>query len=117
IAGRGGEIRSPRRITLGMRDKRVEGPDAAIARIAARQHGVVTVGQLRAAGLDRNAVGRRLAAGRLHRVYRGVYAVGHAGLSDEGRWTAAVLACGEGAVLSHRSAAELLRLLEPADGP
>ena len=85
--------------------------DAIVARIAARQHGVVTVHQLYAAGIDKDGVKRRIAAGRLHRVFRGVYAVGHAGLSNDGRWMAAVLACGEGAVLSHRSAAELWSLL------
>jgi hypothetical protein len=46
-------------------------------------------------------------AGRLHRLYRGVYAVGHTVLRREARWLAAVLACGAGAVLSYRSAAEL----------
>jgi very-short-patch-repair endonuclease len=56
-------------------------------------------------------------AGRLHRVHRGVYAVGHRRLSNEGRWMAAVLACGEEAVLSHFSAAALWRMLKPADGP
>ncbi len=88
-----------------------------MARIAARQHGIVSVGQLHAAGLDRNAIGRRVDAGRLHRVFRGVYAVGHTGLSNEGRWMAAVLACGEGAALSHRSAAELWEMLEPGVRP
>lgn len=44
---------------------------------------------------------------RLHRIHRGVYAVGHARLTAHGRWTAAVLACGSGAVLSHREAAAL----------
>ena len=88
-----------------------------IARIAGRQHGVVTVAQLRAARLDPHAIARRVAGGRLHRIFRGVYAVGHTGLSNGGRWMAAVLACGEGAVLSHRSAAELWRLLEVAEGP
>jgi very-short-patch-repair endonuclease len=100
-----------------MRDKRVVNPDEIVARIAARQHGLVTIGQLHLAGLDKSAVARRVAAGRLHRVFRGVYAVGHAGLGNEGRWMAAVLACGDGAALSHRSAAELWRLLDPADGP
>jgi very-short-patch-repair endonuclease len=47
-------------------------------------------------------------------MYRGVYAVGHVALSHEGRWMAAVLACGEGAVLSHRSAAQLFTLLPAA---
>src|SRR5262245_41472923 len=83
------------------------GPDAAIARRAADQHGVITSAQLLSAGLSPAGVTRRLAAGRLHRVHRCVYAVGHPQLSDEGRWMAAVLTIGDGAVLSHLSAAEL----------
>lgn len=55
--------------------------------------------------------------GRLHRLHRGVYAVGHRGLSLEGRWTAAVLACGAGAVLSHGAAAVHWGLLRPLSGP
>jgi very-short-patch-repair endonuclease len=81
-----------------------------VALIAARQHGVVSIAQLFAAGLDRSAVSRRVASGRLHRVHRGVYAVGHRGLSREGRWLAAVLAAGERAALSHLSAAALWEL-------
>jgi very-short-patch-repair endonuclease len=92
--------------------------DVAVARIAARQHGVVTVAQLVEAGIDKSGVERRLRAGRLHRIHRGVYAVGHDGLSQEGRWMAAVLACGDGAVLSHASAAALWGLMRPIkDGP
>jgi len=53
----------------------------------------------------------------LHRIHRGVYAVGHRALSHRGRWMAAVLACGEGAVLSHHFAAALWGLLKPIDGP
>jgi very-short-patch-repair endonuclease len=87
--------------------------DSAVARIAARQHGVLSVTQLHAAGVDQSAIKRRLKAGRLHRVHRRVYAVGHPRLSDEGRWMAAVLACGEGAALSHRSAGELWGILRP----
>jgi very-short-patch-repair endonuclease len=45
--------------------------------------------------------------GRLHRVHRGVYAVGHSLLTTEGRYMAAVLVCGPDAVLSHRTAADL----------
>jgi very-short-patch-repair endonuclease len=82
-------------------------PDALIARIAARQHGVISTAQLRLVGLSHTGINRRMQAGRLHRRFRGVYAVGHTGVSTEGEWMAAVLACGEGAVLSHRSAAEL----------
>jgi very-short-patch-repair endonuclease len=91
--------------------------DARIAALAARQHGIVTARQLRELGIGRGAVEARLARGALHRVYRGVYAVGHAGLGREAEYTAAVLACGDGAVLSHRSAAELWDLLRPEDGP
>jgi hypothetical protein len=91
--------------------------DAEVAQIAARQHGVVTAKQLSEAGWGRMAVSERSRNGRLHRVYRGVYAVGHPGLSLHGRFMAAVLACGEGAVLSHGSAAVLWKLLKPLDGP
>jgi very-short-patch-repair endonuclease len=91
-------------------------PDAVAARIGAAQHGVVTLSQLNQAGMDKSGVTRRVAAGRLHRIHRGVYAVGHAGLSNEGRWMAAVLACGPGAVLSHRAAAEHWALLDPTRG-
>jgi very-short-patch-repair endonuclease len=85
--------------------------DAAIARLAGRQHGVVSVQQLHAAGLSPSAISDRAAAGRLHRIHRGVYAVGHSGLGNEGRWMAAVLAYGDGAILSHTSAAQLWRML------
>jgi very-short-patch-repair endonuclease len=88
-----------------------------VALDAARQHGVVTVGQLYGAGIGKSGVARRLRAGRLHRVHRGVYAVGHAGLGQHGHWMAAVLACGEDAALSHRSAAALWDLLKPFRGP
>jgi very-short-patch-repair endonuclease/predicted transcriptional regulator of viral defense system len=81
--------------------------DVAIARLAARQLGVVSLTQLKALGLTASAVRSRVASGRLHRVHRGVYAVGHGRLTVEGHWLAAVLACGSKAVLSHRSAAAL----------
>jgi hypothetical protein len=91
-------------------------PDDAIARFAARQHGVITAKQLAEVGLGRSAVTERTRAGRLHRVHQGVYAVGHRGLSLHGRFMAAVLACGDGAVLSHGSAAVLWKLLKPLGG-
>jgi very-short-patch-repair endonuclease len=90
--------------------------DRAIARIAANQHGVMSVDQLRALGLSLDAISYRVRIGRLHRIHRGVYAVGHARLSNEGRWMAAVLACGPGAALSHRSAAALWRMLPHGRG-
>jgi very-short-patch-repair endonuclease len=79
--------------------------DAALAALAARQGGVVSVAQLHALGFDRNALAYRVRIGRLHRVHRGVYAVGHTALAPRGYLLAAVLACGPEAVASHRSAA------------
>jgi very-short-patch-repair endonuclease len=81
--------------------------DPAIAKLAGRQHGVVSRAQLRDIGLSDSSIGQRVACGRLHRLHAGVFAVGHEVLALRGRWMAAVLACGPGAVLSHASAAEL----------
>jgi very-short-patch-repair endonuclease/predicted transcriptional regulator of viral defense system len=81
--------------------------DWEIARLAERQHGVVALAQLARLGLSQRAVSHRAAAGRLHRIHRGVYAVGHPVLPRYGRWMAAVLAAGPGAALSHASAAAL----------
>jgi len=75
--------------------------------LAGRQHGVVARRQLLALGFNAREIEHRVARGRLHLVMRGVYAVGWPRLTRERRWMAAVLACGEGAVLSHRSAAAL----------
>jgi very-short-patch-repair endonuclease len=79
--------------------------DRRIADLAARQRGVVTRSQLAAIGLGRGAIQLRLDRGRLQAVYRGIYAVGHTVLTNEGGWMAAVLAGGPGTALSHRSAA------------
>jgi putative AbiEi antitoxin of type IV toxin-antitoxin system len=86
--------------------------DQAVARIAARQHGVVTLEQLLSVGLSREAVKRRVKKGLLHRVHRGVYRVGHRAPSVEARYMAAVLACGERAVLSGLAAAFLYGLVK-----
>ena len=68
-------------------------------------------------GVSVREIERRLEVGRLHRLHRGVYAVGHKVLSREARWMAAVLVCGEGAVLSHRSAAALWGIRSYSGGP
>ncbi len=81
--------------------------DPVIGALAARQWGVVVRRQLLDAELTTAMIGERVRAGRLIRLHRGVYAVGHARLRREGRWLAAVLAVGPGAVLSHRDAAGL----------
>jgi hypothetical protein len=81
--------------------------DAIIAAIAALQHGLITFRQLLAAGLTDSAITKRVARGLLHRVHRGVYAVGVVALSREARWHAATLAAGEGAALGLLSAGTL----------
>ena len=81
-------------------------PDTRLAEIARRQHGLVRTQDLRAVGLTSSAVSKRSARGVLHRIHHGVYAVGHAALSREARWLAAVFRAGEGAALSHLAAAE-----------
>ena len=89
---------------------------AAVGRLAARQHGVVTGAQLRALGLGKDGIHSWLRRGRLHRHYHGVFAVGRPELSRRGEWLAAVWACGPGAVLSHWSAAALTGMAEePGD--
>jgi very-short-patch-repair endonuclease len=72
----------------------------------------VSYAQLLAAGLTRRSIERRAQSGRLHRVHRGVYAVGHLAPIPLLRETAALLACGDGAVLSHRSAGAAWGILE-----
>jgi very-short-patch-repair endonuclease len=86
---------------------KLDTPHLQLADLVGRQHGVIAMRQLRRLGFGAGAVERWLRIGRLHRVYRGVYAVGHARLSWRGRYMAAVLACGDGALLSHRSAGRL----------
>jgi predicted transcriptional regulator of viral defense system len=83
----------------------------ALADLAEAQHGVVSFRQLRELGFSKGHISRAFEAGRLRRIHRGVYAVGHARLSEHGKCHAAVLACGTGAILSHHSAAWLWGLL------
>jgi very-short-patch-repair endonuclease len=78
--------------------------DRAVLELAARQHGAVTTGQLAALGLSRQAITRRVAGGRFARLHRGVYLVGPLPAQFT-REMAAVLACGDTAMLSHQSAA------------
>jgi hypothetical protein len=80
---------------------------AAIRALAERQHGVIAHRQLLDLGLGKGLGLRRREAGLLIPIHRGVFALGHQRLSREGRWMAAVLACGPGTVLSHFSAGHL----------
>jgi len=84
--------------------------ERAIAELAARQYGVVSLPQLQSLGLGPSGVRRRAALGKLRRLHRGVYVIGLAPRSLEATYMAAVLACGPKAVLSHRSAAHHLGL-------
>ena len=75
---------------------------------------MVTLRQLEECGLGAGAIKYRVGAGRLQPLWRGVYAFGHQELRREGRLLGAVLACGPGGVLSHRSAAQHWGLLATA---
>ena len=94
-----------------MRPKVDTAPDVAVAELAAQQWGVISLHELLQCGVSEGGVKRRLTRGRLHRLYRGVYAVGHPNVPLEGRFLAATKACGPAAVLSHRSAAALWGIL------
>lgn len=78
-----------------------------LQRLVAVQHGAVSRAQLARLGFTRHEIAGMIRAGWLHRVHPAVYAVGRRSLGPRGRWMAAVLACGPGALLSHRSAAAL----------
>jgi predicted transcriptional regulator of viral defense system len=86
-------------------------PDLRLARLAERQHGIVTARQLRALGVSRRAREHRIEVGRLHPIHRGVYAVGHRNLPQDARFIAAVAAIGADAALSNAAAAALFELM------
>jgi very-short-patch-repair endonuclease len=98
-----------------MREEREE-RRARLAVLAGNQHAVVAYWQLIRLGFDRGEIDRLVAGKFLHRLHRGVYAVGHPNVSLQGSYKAAVLACGEGAVLSHWSAAGHWELLGVRQG-
>src|SRR4051794_21276250 len=87
-------------------------PQRELARIAGRQHGVLTAAQLLDAGLTGAGIQRRVDGGLLHRQYRGVFRLGHRAPSTEAHYLAAVFACGAGAALSGQAAAHLYGLLK-----
>ena len=86
--------------------------DKTIAALARKQHGYIKRSQLLELGLTARAIDYRIQVGQLIPVYAGVYAVGHIPLGQEARAHAAVLACGDGAVLSHGSAAALWKYVK-----
>ncbi len=86
--------------------------DRAIARVATRQSGVISIEQLLALGLTYEGVRARVRRGRLIPIHRGVYAVGHTSLVPRAYLIAAMLACGPDSFLSHRTAAAVWGLRE-----
>ena len=96
----------PDQVSAAEQRERAAQRERAIQELAARQHRAVSLPQLNALGLSASAVRNRVAAGKLQRLHRGVYAIGLAPISLEATYMAAVLACGPKAVLSHRSAAD-----------
>jgi len=94
-----------------MGDKKLAQDPAGLWNLVRRQHGVVTRSQLGGFGYGPAAVKHRISSGRLHPLWRGVYAVGRREVGRHGYWMAAVLSCGPTALLSHRSAAVLWGLI------
>jgi hypothetical protein len=86
--------------------------DERLWKLATRQHGIVSRKQMRALGWSDDVIDHAVRVGRLHRTFRGAYALGHPHQSERSRLMAAVLACGKGAVISHRSAGALLGLID-----
>jgi very-short-patch-repair endonuclease len=84
--------------------------------LARRQHNVIARWQLTALGYTKHAIDHRLASGRLHVIFRGVYAIGRPEVSRHGFLMAAVLACGGRAALSHFSAGEVYGICQPHRG-
>lgn len=90
-----------------MAAKKLQETPANLWALVRSQHGVVARRQLLAAGLTASAIRYRITAGRLHPIWRGVYAVGRPDVDQLGLWMAAVLSCGDAALLSHGAAASL----------
>lgn len=87
--------------------------ETELGRLATKQHGVVGRRQLLDLGFGLATIKRWLQTGRLHRLHREAFAVGHRRLNQQAHWLAAVLACGEESLLSHHSAAALWGLAKP----
>ena len=84
---------------------------STLQRLATEQHGILTRSQLLHAGVGSDTIRHWIKTERLIRIHQGIYALGHVPPSPHARTMAAVLACGRGAVLSHRSAAKLYGLI------
>jgi Transcriptional regulator, AbiEi antitoxin len=115
--GRGrGRIRKVRSLIRAI-GRRTDRNPSRVWELVHRQHGAITRAQLRDLGFTDDAIDHRIARGRLRRLHRGVFVVGGRDVDQLGRWSAAVLACGPDALLSHQSAAALWRIRRPRAGP
>lgn len=92
-------------------------PSSQAAAVAATQHGVISQAQLRDAGVSTSTVSRWVAAGRLVRLRRGLYALGHRALTRDGWWNAALLVCGPGGTLTGRAGCTIWSVLPHDHGP
>jgi very-short-patch-repair endonuclease len=99
-----------------MTGTKYQSASAGLWELARSQHGVVARAQLMERGLSSKAIVHRIHTGRLHPLWRGVYAVGRPDVDQRGRWMAAVLSCGPRALLSHRGAAALWGLARATAG-
>lgn len=88
--------------------------DASIAQVAGRQDNVISRAQLIALGVGRRTIARQLERGRWQRLHRGIYLIGPAPPTLRAKTRAAALSCGEGSIVSHRSAAAIYGLMPPA---
>jgi len=95
--------------------QRLQDPAVGVWDLVRRQHGVVARSQLLALGIGPRSIEHRVGMGRLHPLWRGVYAVGRPEVEQKGRWMGAVLACGREALLSHGSAAALWGIAQVPD--
>ena len=100
-----------------MGDQKRQGTSDQAWALVRQQHGVITRSQLLDLGFSAKAIKHRIETGRLHPVWRGVYAVGRRQLTQRGIWMAAVLTCGDGAALSHGCAGALQAIRPVVRGP
>jgi predicted transcriptional regulator of viral defense system len=115
--GENDDVDGPKTCHIGKFSAHQHGVDAEVGRLAVVQNGVVTHEQLDELGLNDQAVAKRVARGRLHRIHQTVYSLTPRVMTERGKFMAAVLACGPDAVLSHRSAAYLWGLVDSCEGP
>jgi hypothetical protein len=110
-------VDGPKTRHIGKFSAHQRGVDAEVGRLAVAQNGVVTREQLEGLGLNDQAIAKRVARSRLYRVNQRVYSLTPGVMTERGKFMAAVLACGPGAVLSHRSAAYLWGLVQTWEDP